>query len=127
VTAFYIILGLWLSLTIIGGIMSYFETQRVIAEKRRQEEIRRQQEEIRRLAEESRRRLHEDKYRQRPRATVRAHTLLTIEGANRLLTTYGGYRAAVKKTHPDCGGNAEAFRKVQEAKELLDKFKKGLI
>lgn len=31
------------------------------------------------------------------------------------------YRRAVSATHPDTGGNAELFKKVQAAKEILDK------
>lgn len=31
------------------------------------------------------------------------------------------YRAAVLNTHPDHGGDAEAFKQVQEAKEVLDR------
>lgn len=51
-------------------------------------------------------------------------SLTAIEEARKLLAAYGGYRAAVKKTHPDLGGNALEFRRVQAAKELLDKFDK---
>jgi hypothetical protein len=32
------------------------------------------------------------------------------------------YRRAIFKTHPDHGGNADSFRKVQEAKVVLDKW-----
>lgn len=35
------------------------------------------------------------------------------------------YRAACTKTHPDAGGNAEDFKRVQEAKEVLDKHFSG--
>jgi hypothetical protein len=39
--------------------------------------------------------------------------------ARRLLDSYGGENAAILKTHPDRGGSAEAFHKVQEAREIL--------
>lgn len=39
--------------------------------------------------------------------------------AQELLDSYGGLRAALKATHPDRGGDSEAFAKVQEAKEML--------
>lgn len=32
------------------------------------------------------------------------------------------YREAVKKAHPDAGGSAETFQRVQEAKEVLDRY-----
>lgn len=35
------------------------------------------------------------------------------------------YRRAVFATHPDQGGNPEDFRKVQEAKSVLDKYLEG--
>lgn len=45
-----------------------------------------------------------------------------VRKARILLAQYGGYKCAVKKTHPDYGGNANAFREVIEAKKLVDRF-----
>ena len=39
--------------------------------------------------------------------------------ARDLLASYGGETEALKKTHPDTGGDVESFRKVQRAREVL--------
>lgn len=39
--------------------------------------------------------------------------------AQDLIASYGGLRDALFKTHPDHGGTAEAFRAVQEARDVL--------
>lgn len=87
---------------------------------------RKRREESQRLYDEMMNILLQQKYAQQsyrqPRTTVRSTSTVSIEGARRLLASYGGYKAAVKKTHPDLGGNAAEFRKVQSAKELLDKY-----
>jgi len=44
---------------------------------------------------------------------------MTVTEANELLASYGGWRKAVKITHPDHGGDAALFRKVQEARDVL--------
>lgn len=44
---------------------------------------------------------------------------LTTAAAKALIASYGGLAAALKATHPDTGGTAEAFSKVQEARRVL--------
>jgi hypothetical protein len=41
------------------------------------------------------------------------------QAARDLIESYGGLKAAFKATHPDTGGSAEDFRKVDEARRLL--------
>jgi hypothetical protein len=42
-----------------------------------------------------------------------------VAAARALLESYGGEKAAIKKTHPDLGGDVEAFRAVDRARKLL--------
>ena len=39
--------------------------------------------------------------------------------AKRIIDGYGGARAALTATHPDTGGDAEKFREVQDARQVL--------
>lgn len=43
------------------------------------------------------------------------------ELADRLLTSYGGFKKAVFATHPDRGGNPDDFKRVMLAKQILDR------
>jgi hypothetical protein len=43
----------------------------------------------------------------------------TAEDAQALIDSHGGIVAALKATHPDLGGSAEAFHQVQEARRVL--------
>ena len=51
--------------------------------------------------------------------SVPAAPPMDIHRAAALLTQYGGEKAALKATHPDHGGTAEAFAEVQAARKLL--------
>jgi len=42
------------------------------------------------------------------------------QAAHDLIASYGGLAAALKATHPDRGGRAEDFIRVQEARRVLD-------
>lgn len=43
----------------------------------------------------------------------------TAAEAERLIASYGGLTAALRATHPDHGGNAEDFHRVQAARQLI--------
>jgi hypothetical protein len=44
---------------------------------------------------------------------------LDLQAARALIDGYGGVAAALKATHPDTGGDPDAFHRVQEARRLL--------
>lgn len=58
-------------------------------------------------------------WRQLPASTDPADSLTSVEEARALIDGYGGLIEALKKTHPDHGGDAGEFRRVMKAKELL--------
>jgi biopolymer transport protein ExbB/TolQ len=95
------------------------------------EELRRkQQEAAEREFDESMRKLYEklqyvqqqQERRQYTPARKRVVTRGDVRRARELLEDYGGYRDAVKQTHPDYGGNAADFDAVVKAKRLVDRF-----
>lgn len=55
-----------------------------------------------------------------PMSTDAADQIQTVEQARTLLDGYGGLTAALKATHPDRGGDADEFRRVIRAKELIE-------
>lgn len=127
---FFIFLG------ILGiGIFSilFFIIQLNLEDQRRAAIIRREQikQEQLRLYEEMQRILYEHQqyanyHYQQTYRYYQSPPSSSLLAAQKLLDSYGGYKAAVKKTHPDLGGNPSEFRKVQKAKELIDKYK-GII
>lgn len=50
---------------------------------------------------------------------IEAGSPVGLEEAPALLDSYGGERAAIKKTHPDHGGDQAAFLAVQRARDVL--------
>lgn len=48
-----------------------------------------------------------------------ADPIVTIDQARAVLDGYGSVTQAVKRTHPDTGGDPDAFRRVQKAREIL--------
>lgn len=51
--------------------------------------------------------------------SIEAQTILNIKPPLNPDSLKAAYRAAAKKTHPDMGGSTEAFKKVNEAHQLL--------
>jgi hypothetical protein len=55
-----------------------------------------------------------------PRTTDPADSVQTREQAQEILAPWGGdWRQAARATHPDTGGDPDAFRRVMRAKELI--------
>lgn len=58
-------------------------------------------------------------WKQLPVSTDPADAIQTREQAAAVIDSYGGVKAALRKTHPDAGGNETEFRKVIRAREVL--------
>jgi len=104
------------------------EAEREAKTKQREEQYRqflREQEAIRLAFEKLAQQRLKQQYRvYHERVTVQKSVVTRgdVRRARELLAKYGGYKAAVKKTHPDYGGNARDFDAVIQAKKLVDRF-----
>ena len=58
-------------------------------------------------------------WRALPMSTSAEDSIVTSTQAEAVIERYGSLKNAIRKTHPDQGGNEDEFRKVMKAREIL--------